>query len=389
MSTYETPSSYSSSAYCSSSYGASLWQGETDKATTKAASASIEDATSKENKTAATAAATVVEKTGLQETTSKDAASQEASKASRKEKENLTVAEKAQQKKKLEQDTALIKELAKIHFDSEFEGSELIQVERDVYCLQNLSTTQERIVFDDYCEKSGIILENITVEDDKFKNGVREATANFFIPDELKQLDEHPPDFRISFNRSTKVSWVNCTYRGCLPNWIKFGDKKLWLDKDRGIPTAKVICRLMMAKLGMNKDNVETFEVCSMNAQTSVDLIHACVIEKKSIKEALALTHTAMLTAELGQMLGHAQLYLKRVDADYDGDTADLGSRLSVLTKDANAKFRKSKKIEDLAKAGIHLIRREGMKDEDVIGIPESLDFVISIKGSVKPKHGN
>lgn len=148
--------------------------------------------------------------------------------------------------------------------------------------------------------------------------------------------------FEIAFNPETGDCCIEKMYRGDLPTWVQFGDKKHWLDPNKGVPTAKVIAGLLMAKLGMNKNNVATFKAGCINPQTFVDAIHASVIEAQPFSKAFASSHTATLALEQAQILGIKRLRLMSVKAAVSGGRSNIPHYLNTTgwSEQEKAKFR-------------------------------------------------
>lgn len=174
-----------------------------------------------------------------------------------------------------------------------------------------------------------------------------------------KAVFENNPEasFEMAYDPLTQDCCIERSYRGDLPTWIRFGDPRHWLDPVKGIPTAKVIQGLMMKKLGMHKNNVKTFKLSCVNAQTFVDAIHGIVIQGKPITRAFAASQTAQLTAELSQILGQQSLRLVSIKAAVENGKSNIEHYLnnSNWSNIEKAKFRDQPKLADLKKIGIDL----------------------------------
>ncbi len=80
--------------------------------------------------------------------------------------------------------------------------------------------------------------------------------------------------FCFSYHKKTETCRIDASYRGDLPVWIKIGNPDCWLS-DKGIPTGKVLTKLLIDRMGMTKENVKRITSSSMNPQTVVDVVHA------------------------------------------------------------------------------------------------------------------
>ncbi len=156
--------------------------------------------------------------------------------------------------------------------------------------------------------------------------------------------------FSFSYFKNTQTCLINSRFRAKLPVWMKWGNPECWVSRDEGIPTAKVMSKLILDKLGLTKDNVQTILSHSMNPQTIVDVAHALLVQGKTMEQAFALAHTSHLNAEIAQMLGAHGVRLVSVKRDHRVSFSKLEYLLdtSDLTKKQKIAFKNQPKLREI-----------------------------------------
>lgn len=180
-------------------------------------------------------------------------------------------------------------------------------------------------------------------------------------------------NFMLAYDKDTKGCHIHTRFRGDLPVWIKIGNPECWLSPEKGIPTGKVITKLLVDELGMTKANVKTLFSCSTNPQTIVDVVHALLVLDKTKEEAFALAHTSQLNAEIGQILEASHIELTSVKKSCADTNPSLRELLEEthLPKKQQLAFENQSKLREIQElTGIDLL------EEDV---PSQLDLTYQV----------
>ena len=217
---------------------------------------------------------------------------------------------------------------------------------------------------------------------------IETSSGTFFAPDPnllnaTLAVSEANARFRMSYNKKTQICDVKLLYRGDLPVWIKAGNPECWLSPEKGVPTAKMITKLLMDKLGLTKENVKTITSGSVNPQTVVDAAHALLVQGKSLPQAFALAHTSQLNAELGQTLEASAVHLISVQQSYRGSYCELGYLLenSELTDAQREAFKKQLKVHEIyALTGIDLFQdNTGLQPQKQVRVPDYINLMYRV----------
>lgn len=225
----------------------------------------------------------------------------------------------------------------------------------------------EHIEFNKVSEsKVGFVLEEVTAKTAMHDENLVTAQCVFAKEPRTRAV------FEWDYDGATKNVHFQEAYNGLLPRWTKMGNPQKWLNETKGIPTAKLMNILLYHKLGLDKDKVSSASSCAMNAQTTVDVLHAMIVNGKSVDEALALCQTVQLLAELGQMLGYKNTILNSVKADTPGAYTYIANALfdSGWSEEQISEFKKQPKIKDLENIGVPIL-------DSTFKVPDALNITV------------
>lgn len=179
---------------------------------------------------------------------------------------------------------------------------------------------------------------------------------------------ESDAKFEMEFNPVNGRLLDSSRVLGSLPKWIKVGKEEHWLDSTKGIPTGKVITFCMMKKLGITRENLKTIESLSMNALTTLQIVHGIVIKGASPEKAAAASHTAQLNGELALNLG-GKIHLSMIWAS-KVNTPFSSQYKFLLRGEQESEFRKRPELSDIRKKiGLDLL-------QDCVKTPTSIEFI-------------
>ena len=159
--------------------------------------------------------------------------------------------------------------------------------------------------------------------------------------------------FMLGYNKESQTCDVKLRFRGKLPVKIQVGSPA------KSVPTAKVMVKLLIDKLGMTSQNVKFIRSISENAQTMVDVVHALLVEGRPVHEAFKMAHTSQLNAEFGQMLGAREVRFISAKNAYPDVVRELEELLedSQLPEDQLQVFRGQRKLREIQElTGIDLL---------------------------------
>ncbi len=257
----------------------------------------------------------------------------------------------------------------------DFTCKELVQVARSHISLKELFKPSENPLPIDFKYK-GYKLE-------KIQSTMGPFTSNRDQQSLMLTVSEAHARFMMSYNKKTQTCEVNLTFRGDLPVWIKVGNPACWLSAEKGVPTGKVMTKLLMDKLGLTKKNVKDIKSCSENAQTVVDVVHALLVQGQSMPKAFALAHTSQLNAELGQTLDARSVHLVSVKKSYPDSYCTMEDLLesSELTRVQKEAFRKQPKVVEIYQlTGVDLFQDNAkVLPNKHVRVPDLIDLVYRV----------